>query len=152
MNPIKIEVQSIVKISAKEICSIILDTKQWSEFEGYSIIPGIEKAEFEKRTGEVVGSRIKVHNKDGSSHIEEIIEWDVNKKVVLKFLEFNSPLKNFATHFIEEWNFIVSGRENEIYRSMKMYPKNLPGWIFLKQISMLMKKALVKNLIQLSKH
>lgn len=149
MNPIKIEVQSILKISPKAICSIILDIKQWSEFEGYSIMPGIEKAEFEKRTEEIVGSRIKVHNKDGSSHIEEIIEWDVNRKVVLEFREFNSPLKNFATHFIEEWNFTISGNGTKINRSMKIFPKNLSCWIILKPISLMMKKALHKNLIQL---
>ena len=151
MKPIEIQTYSLIKKSPQEICSYILDTNHWSKFEGYFFLPGIEKAEFEKRTEKIIGSSIKVHNRDGSSHVEEIIAWDVNRKVVLKFQEFNSPLKNFTTHFIEEWRFTVSGRETEIKRSMKMYPINLLGWIILKPISKLMKKALEKNLIQLNK-
>jgi hypothetical protein len=146
MNPIKIEVKSLINLSPKEISSIILDTSKWKKFEGYSILPGIEKAEFEKRTDSVVGSKIKVHNKDGSTHIEEIIEWDVHRKVVLKFQEFNSPLKKFASHFMEEWYFTVSDSGTEIVRVMKMYPINITGLILLKPISLLMKKALKKNL------
>ncbi len=125
MNPIKIKVHSIVDLLPKEICSIILDTSQWKKFEGYSFLPGIEKAEFEKRTAAIVGSRIKVYNEDGSTHIEEIIEWDENRKVVLKFQEFSSPLKKFASYFIEEWNFTVSNSRTEILRTMDMYPRNL---------------------------
>ena len=150
MNPIKIEVNSLVDLSPKEICSIILDTSQWKKFEGYSILPGIKKAEFEKRTDTVLGSRIKVYNTDGSTHIEEIIDWDVNKKVVLKFQEFNSPLKYFASHFIEGWNFVASAHRTEIRRIVKIYPKNIFGFILLRPISLLMKKALVKNLEQLN--
>lgn len=150
MNPIKIKVHSIVDLLPKEICSIILDTSQWIKFEGYSFLPGIEKAKFEKRTAAIVGSRIKVHNKDGSTHIEEIIEWDENRKVVLKFQEFNSPLKKFASYFIEEWNFTVTDSGTEILRTIKMYPINLFGLILLKPISILMKKALKNNLEMLN--
>jgi len=150
LNPIEITTNGFVNKTPNDICSILLDTNRWSEFEGYSILPGIEKAEFEKRTAEVVGSRIKTRNTDGSSHVEEIIEWDVNKKVVFKFQEFNSPLKNFATHFIEEWNFLAKDEGTEIERSMKMYPKHVMAWLILKPISILMKKALEKNLMQLS--
>ena len=150
MNPIELTTNGFVNRTPNDICSILLDTNRWSEFEGYSILPGIEKAEFEKRTAEVVGSRIKVRNNDGSSHIEEIVEWDVNKKVVFKFQDFNSILKYFATHFIEEWNFVTKDEGTEIERNMKMYPKHVVGWLILKPVSKLMKKALEKNLMQFS--
>jgi len=151
MNPIKIEVNTFINLSPRDICSIILDTNEWNKFEGYSFLPGIEKAEFEKQTDSVVGSRIKVTNKDGSTHVEEIIEWDENRKVAFKFQEFDSPLKNFASHFIEEWNFKTFNSRTEIRRGMKMYPKNLLGLIILQPISILMKRALEKNLEQLSR-
>jgi len=150
LNPIELTTNGFVNRTPNDICSILLDTNRWSEFEGYSILPGIEKAEFEKRTAEVVGSRIKVRNNDGSSHIEEIVEWDVNKKVVFKFQDFNSILKYFATHFIEEWNFVTKDEGTEIERNMKMYPKHVVGWLILKPVSKLMKKALEKNLMQFS--
>lgn len=152
MNPIKIEVNALVSLTPKEICSIILDTSQWKKFEGYFILPGIEKAEFENRTESIVGSRIKVANKDGSTHIEEIIEWDVNQEIAFKFQEFDSPLKKFTSHFIEEWYFTISGSGTKVSRIMIMYPKNKYGSILLKPISILMKKALKKNLEQLSKY
>jgi hypothetical protein len=145
MNPIKIKTFGKTKISSVEVCSIFLDTNRWTEFKGYSILPGIQSAQFEIQTPEIVGSRINVQNMDGTSHVEEIIEWDVNKKIALKFQDFNSPLKHFATHFIEEWNFSISNNSTEIIRSMKMYPKGFFGWLLLLPISRLMKKAFEKN-------
>jgi len=149
MSPIKIEVNNFVNLSPVDICSRILDTNEWKNFEGYFFLPGIEKAEFEKRTDSLVGSRIKVTNKDGSTHIEEIIEWDENRKVAFRFQEFDSQLKKFTSHFIEEWYFTLSGSGTAISRIMIMYPKNNYGSILLKLISILMKKALKKNLEQL---
>lgn len=149
MKPIEIIIFGSVQKTSQEICSIILDTNYWSEFKGYFILPGIRSAQFEIRTPSVVGSRIKVQNNDGSSHVEEIIEWNISNKVVLKFQEFDSPLKYFATHFIEVWNFSDSNNGTKIIRTMTLYHKGVIGWLILKPISQLMKKALEKNLTQL---
>lgn len=147
MLPVKTRMKIVghIEKSSPEICAEILDTERWSEFEGYSILPGIKSAHFEVKTPEIVGSRIKVQNKDGSSHIEEIIEWDVTKRIALRFQEFNSPLQNLATHFIETWEFRKSPDGTEASRIMTMYPKGLLGWLMLIPISKLMKKAFEKN-------
>lgn len=150
MKPIEIKIVGHIQKSSPEICREILDTERWSEFEGYSILPGIKSAYFEIKTPELVGSRIKVQNKDGSSHVEEIIEWDVANRVALRFQEFNSPLQNLATHFIETWEFHKSTDGTEASRIMTMYPKGLFGWLMLIPISKLMKKAFEKNLLQTS--
>ncbi len=141
MKPITIQVQGVTKQSTEEICSTLLNLERWPEFEGYSILPGIERAEFETQIPNVVGTRIKVHNKDGSSHVEEIIEWDTSCWVVLKFQDFSPPIKNFATHFIEVWDLKKNNSEVEFRRSMDMHPKGLIGWLVLMPISRLMKKA-----------
>ena len=128
MKPVEVKIVGHIQKSSQEICKEILDTERWSEFKGYSILPGIKSAQFEVKTPEVVGSRIKVQNNDGSSHIEEIIEWDVANRIQLKFQEFNSPLKNLATHFIETWEFRKSPTsETEASRTMSMYPKGIFG-------------------------
>jgi hypothetical protein len=150
MNPIEIKIHGHTQKSSQEICSTFLDTDRWPEFKGYSILPGIKNAGFEMRTPTLVGSRIKVQNTDGSSHIEEIIEWDETSKIALRFQEFNSPLKNLATHFIETWSFGRSNNGTEVTRSMAMYPKGLAGWLMLMPISKLMKKAFERNSTQLS--
>jgi hypothetical protein len=150
MKPIEIKIVGHTQKSSQEICVEFLDTERWSEFEGYSILPGIENARFETRTPELVGSRIRVQNKDGSSHVEEIIEWDVVNKVALRFQEFNSPLQHLATHFVEAWEFRKSATGTEVSRIMTMHPKGMFGWLILIPISQLMKKAFEKNLLQLS--
>jgi hypothetical protein len=150
LKPIRIKIVGYTQKPSQEICSAFLDTDRWPEFKGYSILPGIKNAHFEIRTPTVVGSRIKVQNTDGSSHVEEIIEWDVINKVTLRFQEFDSPLKHFATHFIEEWSFGKSTHGTEVSRAMTMYPKGIYGWVMLVPISQLMKKAFEKNSIQLS--
>jgi hypothetical protein len=108
-------------------------------------LPGIESAHFESKTPEWVDSRIKVQNKDGSSHVEEIIEWNVDKRIALRFQEFNSPLQHLATHFIETWEFNQSSAGTDLTRRMTLYPKGLLGWFMLIPISKLMKKAFEKN-------
>lgn len=149
MKPVEVKIVGHIQKSSQEICKEILDTERWSEFKGYSILPGIKSAQFEVKTPEVVGSRIKVQNNDGSSHIEEIIEWDVANRIQLKFQEFNSPLKNLTTHFIETWEFRKSPTSGtEASRTMSMYPKGIFGWLMLIPISKLMKKAFEENLRQ----
>lgn len=148
MKPIEIKIVGHIRKSSPEICKEILDTERWSEFKGYSILPGIKSAQFEVKTPEIIGSRIKVQNNDGSSHVEEIIEWDVANRIALRFQEFNSPLNNLATHFIETWEFCNSPNGTEASRIMVMYPKGVFGRLILIPISKLMKKAFEENLRQ----
>jgi hypothetical protein len=148
MKSIEIKITAHLRKTPQEICAELLDTGRWPEFQGYSILPGIRNAHFETQTPGMVGSRIKVQNTDGSSHIEEIVEWDAARKVMLKFQEFESPLRNLATHFLETWEFRPSEAGTKVTRRMAMYPKGLPGWLLLLPISRLMKKAFEKNLTQ----
>lgn len=150
MKPIEIKITGQFQKSSAEICTEILDTERWSEFEGYSILPGIKSAHFEMKTPEFVGSRIIVQNTDGSSHVEEIIEWDTAHRIALRFQEFSAPLRNLATHFIETWEFRQLPAGTEASRMMTLYPKGLFGWLMLFPISKLMKKAFEKNLRQTS--
>ena len=150
MKPIEVNIVGHIRKSSSEICTEILDTERWSEFKGYSILPGIKSAHFEMKTPGLVGSRIKVQNNDGSSHVEETIEWNVARRIALRFQEFNSPLQNLATHFIETWEFRKTSDGTETSRIMTMYPKGLFGWLMLIPISKLMKKAFEKNLRQTS--
>lgn len=150
MKPIQIEIHGVTSRSSEEICNTLLDTERWSDFGGYSILPGIKHAHFEIRTPEVVGSKINVQNTDGSAHVEEIVEWDPAKKVVLKFQAFTPPLKNIASHFIETWEFERVNDETHMKRNMSMYPYNLFGWLILLPISSLMKKAFEQNARQFS--
>jgi len=105
MNPIEIRIAGRTPKTPQEVCAEFLNTERWSDFKGYSILPGIESARFERKAANLTGSRIKVKNTDGSSHVEEIVEWDDSVRISLRFQEFNSPLKNLATHFIETWSF-----------------------------------------------
>ena len=126
-----------------------LDLERWPEFKGYWILPGIASARFELRTPDILGSRIKVQNTDGSSHVEEIIEWDVEHKLAIKFHEFKPPLQYLATHFIETWNFDIAARGTDVSRAMSLYPRGILGWFMLLPVSRLMKRGFEKNASQL---
>lgn len=148
MRPIEIKIFGHIKKSTQEICAEFLDTTRWSEFEGYSILPGIKHAHFETRTPDLTGSRIIVKNTDGSSHVEVITKWDVDHGIAMQFQEFDSPLKNLATHFTEKWSFRNTANGTEVTRTMTMYPKGLLGWLMLIPISKLMRRAFKKNYLQ----
>ncbi len=150
MKPINISITGVTAQSSQELCAEFLDIERWSDFKGYSILPGIKSASFEVKTPGLLGSRIRVQNSDGSGHVEEIIAWDVENKIELKFQEFQPPLQKIATHFIETWDFRKASVGTHVTRSMRMYPKGLIGWFALLPISFLMKKAFEKNLNQTS--
>lgn len=146
MKPIQIHIDGHIHKTSQEICMDFLNTERWSEFTGYSILPGIKNAHFEVKTSGWVGSRIKVENTDGSSHIEEIIEWDEQNRIAMKFQNFSAPLRHLATHFIESWEFSTTSSGTNVTRKMVFYAKGIIGWIFLLPISRLMKKAFEESL------
>ena len=145
MQPIIISISAKSSQTPAEICAFFLDTKRWSEFKGSAFLPGIRAASFENQTPGLVGSRIRVHNTDGSSHVEEILEWDPEHRIMLRFQEFSLPLSRLATHFIETWEFNRSGRITHMRRSMAFYPQGLASWLLLLPIAGLMKKAFLNN-------
>lgn len=151
MQPIKLAVVGYFDQSPQEICEQLLDMSRWPEFKGYGILPGIESAHLEPTTPTVIGSKIRVRNTDGSSHVEEIVEWDVARRITLRFQDFSPPLQHLATHFIEIWEFRRLEDKTEASRSMTLYPKGFLGWLLLLPISALMKRALEKNLAEMSR-
>ena len=148
MKPISIKIVGRIRKPSQDICAQFLDLERWTDFKGYSILPGIEKAVFEIRTPSIVGSRINVQNSDGSSHVEEIVRWDTSNGIAMRFEDFSPPLKNIASHFIETWEFHPAADGTEVTRSMVMVPKSFLGWLILLPISKLMKKAFEKNLAE----
>jgi hypothetical protein len=125
MKPIEIKIKGHTSKSSQDICAEFLDLGRWSEFEGYFILPGIKKAQFEVKTPTLVGSRIKVQNTDGSTHVEDIIQWDVDSKIALRFQEFQSPLQKLATHFIEAWEFKKIGAWNGSHKNHDHVPARI---------------------------
>ncbi len=151
MHPIGFIVEKTIHNSPKEICKNVLDVETWSSFDGFGLLPGIEKAEFEKRTKKMVGSRIRVKNSDGTDHLEEILEYESGKKIVMKIFDFPTALSYMATHFIEEWNFKkLEKNKTLVTRKFQLYPTSFITRPFLNQISSLMEKSIAKQLDEMA--
>lgn len=105
MNPVTFSCQETLSLTPQDIAHNILDVAKWREFKGYAFLPGIKNAEFEGQTPGVVGSRIRVTNTDGSSHVEEIVEWQPDQRLTLIMKDFSPPLSRLATCFEETWEF-----------------------------------------------
>ena len=146
MKPIEFQVTARSSKIPQQLCAEFLDTDRWPEFEGYLFLPGVKNAAFEHHTPEVTGSRIRVQNTDGSSHVEEIIEWDPARRLAVQFGEFQPPLSRLATHFVETWQFRETDQGTEITRGMEMVPKGMIGWLMLRMVAILMKKAFEKQM------
>lgn len=152
MNPIEFKVEKTIKNSPSEICENVLDVSTWSSFDGYGFLPGIEKAFYERRNDELVGSRIRVKNSDGTEHLEEILEWETNKKLVMKIYDFPTALSYMATHFIEEWNFKKLAKdETLVTRKFQIYPTSFLTRPLLGQIAGFMERAIAKQLDEMAK-
>ncbi len=137
-------------LSPREIAAQILDLDRWTEFRGYGPLPGIRAAAFERSTPEVVGTRIRVLNTDGSRHLEEIRIWEPETRLQLRLQEFSPPLSRLALHMDEDWMFSLTDAGTEIVRSIEIVPRAIWAWPFLWCISWLLRGALRRHLQQLA--
>lgn len=150
MRPITFECCQVIPKSPAEICSEIADTVRWSEFGGYAILPGIAQADYEHRTDDMVGSRIRVRNKDGSQHVEEIVEWQAGKRVVMKLHDFTPPLSRLASYFLEEWDLADRSDGTLVTRRFQMVPKHSLTRPFLWLISLFFRRAIARHLNEMA--
>lgn len=149
MTPIRFSCAATLVQSPEEIASSILDLGNWPQFAGYGPLPGIQQAEFEVRTPGIVGTRIRVTNRDGSTHVEEIVEWNPTRRVQLHMRDFSPPVSRLATGFDETWDFEVTPEGTRTVRSFALHPKSLLTRPVLWLISFLLKGAIAAHLQQL---
>jgi hypothetical protein len=149
MKPITFSCEETLGVPPKQIAEQIIDTSLWSRFQGYGVLPGIKTAEFEVKTPEIVGSRISVTNTDGSSHVEEIVEWQPDRRIGVHIHRFSPPLSRLATEFEETWEFSRMGRDTRIVRSLELHPSRIAAPPLLWLISILLKRAITKHLRQM---
>lgn len=150
MKPISLTCYAQMSRAPEVISGQLLDLTKWPEFQGYGPIPGIKSAEFEERTPEVVGTRIRVQNLDGSRHVEEITEWKPSERIALRFSDFAPPLSRMASGFVETWEFACDAEVTRVKRSMWLYPRTLWAWPIVWMISFLLKGAIAKHLRQIA--
>lgn len=148
-NPIRFTCEATLTQTPEEIASQILDLSKWPEFNGYGPLPGIKQAEFETKTAEIVGTRIRVTNRDGSTHVEEIVEWKPTRRLRLHMHKFSPPLSRLATSFDETWEFEQESDRTHVVRSFEMHPKSALTRPLLWLISFLLKRAIARHLEQM---
>ena len=146
MDPITFTCKETLLLAPEDIARQILDLTKWPDFRGYGPIPGIKVAEFEVQTPGIVGSRIRVTNQDGSSHVEEIVEWKPDHRLRLEMKEFSAPLSRLATGFEETWEFKRTGKETHVTRSFRLHAKSVLARLLLWVISFFLKWAIVRHL------
>jgi len=149
MKPIGFYCEETLAFPPYVIAQQILDIANWTEFKGYGMLPGIERAEFEVRTPGIVGSKIRVTNTDGSRHLEEIVEWQPERGLKILMTEFSNPLGRLATHFEETWDFKRIGNQTRVTRSFQLHAKTAWSRPLLWLISLVLKKAIARHLHQM---
>ena len=146
MAPITFTCEAALPSAPEDIVRQILDLTKWPEFHGYGPIPGIKAAAFEVQTPGVVGTRIRVTNRDGSSHVEEIVEWQPGQQVRLEMKEFAPPLSRLASGFEETWAFQRTENGTHVTRSFRLHAKSFLARLLLLMISFFLKRAVARHL------
>ena len=146
MKPITFSCEEILPFAPDDIAPQILDLTKWPDFHGYGPIPGIKVAEFEVKTPGIVGSRIRVINTDGSTHVEEIVQRLPDQRIEMHMKEFSTPLSRLATGIEETWDLKRLDNATRVTRSFKMHAKSALTRSILWLISILLKKAIARHL------
>jgi len=148
-EPITFSCRELLTASPAQICQQIARVESWREFHGYGPLPGIASAQYERRTPGMKGSRIRVRNRDGSGHVEEITEWNPEERIVMQLQEFSSPLGTFADRFVEEWEFTPGPDGTQVRRKFSLYPVSAVARVPLWAISLLLRRAIARHLRQM---
>ena len=146
MKPIVFACHDTLPLSPEAIAGQILDVSKWPDFRGYGPIPGIKSAEFETITPTVIGSRIRVTNLDGSSHVEEIVQWQLDRRLQLQMGDFSRPLSRLAIRFVETWDFERVGDATNVARSFEISPRSTLARPVLRLLSFFLKRAIARHL------
>ncbi len=149
MRPICFACEETLPLAPETIAAQILDLARWREFTGYAFLPGIASATFDVRTEDVVGTSIRVINTDGSSHVEEIVDWQPSSTVTLRFGRFSPPVSRLAWEFEERWDFVALDGSTRVIRSFQLHAKSTLGWLALWFISFILKRAIARHLRQM---
>jgi len=150
MRPITFSCEQTLQFEPEEIARQILDLAKWPEFRGYGPIPGIAAAYFEIRTGDIVGSQIRVTNLDGSSHVEEIVDWRPDRCVRLRMHDFSPPLCRLAREFEETWEFSRIDGGTRVVRSFRLFAKSVFAKLVLWGVSFFLKAAINRHLQEMT--
>ena len=148
-QPIRFSCRDVLPFPPAQICQQIARVESWYEFRGYGPLPGIASAQYERRTPDMKGSRIRVRNRDGSGHVEEITEWNPHERVVLQLQEFTSPLRSLSARFVEEWEFTPDPDGTQVQRMFSLYPLSAVTRVPLWMISLLLRRAVARHLRQM---
>lgn len=148
-SPISFSCRATLALEPVEIANQILDTGNWTDFTGYGPLPGIALAEFEVRTPDVVGSRILVQNRDGSRHVEEILEWAPDRRLKLRLHEFSPPMSRLAKWIDETWEFRAVNGTTRVTRTLDIENRSILSRAPLLLISQLLKRAIARHLKQM---
>jgi Polyketide cyclase / dehydrase and lipid transport len=146
LKPIFFACEDTLPLAPAEIARRILDLTKWPDFHGYGPIPGIKVAEFDFQTPGIVGTRIRVTNLDGSSHVEEIVAWQPDRRIGLEMKDFSPPLSRLATRFEETWDFTRTEKGTIVTRSFCLQAKSFLAWPLLRVIAFLLKRAIARHL------
>lgn len=149
MKPIRFQCVELIPQSPQNVAAQILDLNKWTEFAGYGPMPGIKSAEFELKTDQIVGTRIRVTSTDGSIHVEEIRAWDPARRIHLHFQEFSPPLSRLATGFDELFEFENDSDQTRVTRSFELHPRSVWTKPLLWFISLLLRRAIAAHLRQM---
>lgn len=146
MKPIHVTCEARLNGGPEIVFAGMQDVSQWSSFTGYGPLPGIKKAEYERRTEDMIGSVIRVYNTDGSSHTETIREWAPGRSIVMEFGGFTPPLAQLASKFVERWRFAQAGGATLARREFELHPRSPLAYVPLWVISKWMKRGLAQHL------
>ena len=146
MKPITFSCHETLPLAPADIARRILDLSKWPDFHGYGPIPGIKAAEVDVQTPGVIGTRIRVTNRDGSTHVEEVVEWQPDHRVRLHMKEFSPPLSRLATGFEEMWEFRRTDHGTDVTRSFQLHARSVPARLPLWVISFFLKRAVARHL------
>lgn len=149
LRPVRLLCSEWTPHCADGICAGIANVEHWSDFHGYGPVPGILHAEYEVQTDGMVGSRIRVRNQDGSSHVEEIVTWDPPHAATLRMYRFSAPLDRFATHFVEDWRMTPHEGGTLIERTLTLHPRNRVGRALLQVVGFFLRRAIRRHLRQI---
>lgn len=123
----------VVHAPPDDVFALVASVEGMRLFEGYGMIPGIARVE-PSTAARGVGTEDVVHNTDGTTHPERVVEHEPPRIYAVAIGPFEPPFGRLVRGIAERWELDEEGAATRVRRRFTFTPRGGVGALVLKLI------------------
>ncbi len=132
-------------LGQEEAFDFLLSPKAYELFTGWGPIPGVLRLDWERGSSAEEGSVGRVHNSDGSTHRERVLEVAQPRRYVVAIDEFSSVFRFLTAGATESWDLTPTDVGTRVDRSFVFRLRSRALLPFGRLVGAIFRRAVRRN-------